>query len=111
MLFFVLRGDVYDNLPADLQKLVDDSADYYIENVVRIYGEEDDKTRQICRDAGCDIVPISDQMKAEWEAAAAGVYPNWIETMNGKATTARRSSTRPRSSLRNTIRCTHKHLF
>lgn len=84
MLFFVLRGDVYDNLPADLQKLVDDSADYYIENVVRIYGEEDDKTRQICRDAGCDIVPISDQMKAEWEAAAAGVYPNWIETMNGK---------------------------
>ncbi len=84
MLFYVLRKDVYDGLPADLQQLVDESADYYIENVVRIYGEEDEKTRQICRDAGCEIVPMPEKMKAEWEAAAESVYGIWIKAMNDK---------------------------
>ncbi|WP_417207278.1 TRAP transporter substrate-binding protein [Antarctobacter sp.] len=86
-LTFVLamNKDRYESLPEDLQKVIDDNSGL----AFSIYAggtqaDADGPARQIAVDLGNNIITVSEEDTAEWDALVNPIYESWIADMNAK---------------------------
>ena len=75
----------YDSLPADLQKVIDDNSGMEFSAFAGKTQEgSDGPARELALSNGNNIITLSDEQVAEWEAAVAPVVENWIADMDKK---------------------------
>ena len=87
VLTFVLamNKQKYDSLPDDLKKVIDDNSG--LEFSVFAGGTQSDAdgpAREIAVGLGNNIITISEEQAAEWQAAAQPVYDTWLADMESK---------------------------
>ncbi|SNS93783.1 TRAP transporter substrate-binding protein [Antarctobacter heliothermus] len=86
-LTFVLamNRDVFESLPEDLQKVIDDNSGL----AFSIYAggtqsDADGPARQIAVDMGNNIVTVSEEDAKEWDALVNPIYETWVADMKEK---------------------------
>ena len=87
VLTFVLamNKDAYNNLPADLQKVIDDNSG--LEFSVFAGGTQEDSdgpAREQALDLGNNIITLDADQTAVWRAAAQPIYDQWVTDMNDR---------------------------
>ena len=72
-LFLALNKDVYAGLPEDLQKVIDESADYYLSLTQPAYFQQEDEVFALLKEHNVKVYDISAE-DSEWltEHAQAG---------------------------------------
>jgi TRAP-type C4-dicarboxylate transport system substrate-binding protein len=86
-LTFVLamNKDVYESMPEDLQKVIDDNSGLAFSIFAGgTQADADGPARQIAVDNGNTIVTVSKEDAAKWQEIAQPVYDTWIEDVKGK---------------------------
>jgi TRAP-type transport system periplasmic protein len=64
----------YDQLPADVKKLVDDTTgDRWIEAMPALWDKNDEAGRQLALSKGLQVVPVSEEQRAKWREQAKPV--------------------------------------
>jgi TRAP-type C4-dicarboxylate transport system substrate-binding protein len=77
-----MNKGVYDGLPDDLKAILDANTGVEFSAMAgRIGQEADAKARQMAVDLGNNIVTLTPEQSAEWEAAAQSTYAAWLEEM------------------------------
>ncbi|PRY93314.1 TRAP-type C4-dicarboxylate transport system substrate-binding protein [Hasllibacter halocynthiae] len=77
---FVMNEDAYEALPEDLQAVIDENSGLEFSAFAGAQMAEDDgPARQAAVDAGNNIVTLTPEQVAEWQAAAQPVTDAWIE--------------------------------
>jgi TRAP-type C4-dicarboxylate transport system substrate-binding protein len=73
---------VYDGLPDDLKAVIDANTGVEFSAMAgRIGQEADAAARQMAVDLGNNIVTLTPEQSAEWEAAAQSTYSAWLDEM------------------------------
>jgi TRAP-type C4-dicarboxylate transport system substrate-binding protein len=73
---------VYDGLPDDLKAIIDANSGVEFSAMAGRIGQEADAgARQMAVDLGNNIVTLTAEQSAEWEAAAQSTYAVWLEEM------------------------------
>ncbi len=86
-LTFVLamNKDVYDGLPEDLQQIIDDNSGLAFSIFAGgTQADADGPARQIAVDRGNNIITVSEEDAAEWDALVHPIYESWVADMDGK---------------------------
>ncbi|MBN7787101.1 TRAP transporter substrate-binding protein [Ponticoccus gilvus] len=86
-LTFVLamNKDVYDGLPEDLQQVIDDNSGLAFSIFAGgTQADADGPARQIAVDRGNNIITVSEEDAAEWDALVHPIYESWVADMDGK---------------------------
>ncbi len=82
---FVMNKDAYNNLPADLQKVIDDHSGVALAGFI---GRQFDKNEQVgyevAKAEGNEVYVLPDQEVRRWEAAMKPVSQEWIADMTQK---------------------------
>ena len=81
-LLFCLNKDKYNALPDELKTLIDDSAQWFRDRICDLFDEQADRMIAQAVSMNTPVVPISDELNAEFTAAAEDVWQAWIEEMN-----------------------------
>lgn len=77
-----MNKGVYDGLPDDLKAVIDANSGVEFSAMAgRIGQEADAPARQMAVDLGNNIVTLTAEQSAEWEAAAQSTYTAWLEEM------------------------------
>lgn len=75
----------YDSLPDDLKKVIDDNSGQEFSALAgRTMAQDDAPGRKAAVDLGNNIIELSADEVAKWEAAAKPVIDNWVTEMDGK---------------------------
>lgn len=85
VLTFVLamNKERYDSLPEDLRKIVDDNSGLEFSVFAGGVMEDNDApARQVAADRGNNIVTLSEEDAAAWQAVAAPIYEEWVAEMS-----------------------------
>ncbi|ETA49800.1 TRAP transporter substrate-binding protein [Ponticoccus alexandrii] len=86
-LTFVLamNKDVYDGLPEDLQQVIDDNSGLAFSIFAGgTQADADGPARQIAVDRGNNIITVSEEDAAEWDALVNPIYESWVADMDSK---------------------------
>ncbi|WP_418595930.1 TRAP transporter substrate-binding protein [Ponticoccus sp. (in: a-proteobacteria)] len=86
-LTFVLamNKDVYESLPEDLQQVIDDNSGLAFSIFAGgTQADADGPARQIAVDRGNNIITVSEEDAAEWDALVHPIYESWVADMDGK---------------------------
>lgn len=78
---FFMNSDLYDSLPANTQALVDECAAEAVEYAAQVANESIEIDKQVCLDAGCEILTLSDEDYATLREKAQVVYDMVRETL------------------------------
>jgi len=82
---FAMNKGVYDSLPDDLKKVIDDNSGADFSAFAgKVMQDGDAPARQIAVDLGNNIIELTPEQVEVWRAASDGVEQAWIEEMNGK---------------------------
>lgn len=77
-----LNKDVYEGLPADLQELIDNSADYYLEQSIAGFDEQQENMLKVCEEHGVKILH-EDEASIEWlSEGVEDAWAAWVAKMN-----------------------------
>lgn len=77
-----MNKGVYDGLPDDLKAVIDANSGVEFSAMAGRIGQEADAgARQMAVDLGNNIVTLTAEQSAEWEAAAQSTYTAWLEEM------------------------------
>jgi len=82
---FAMNQDAYDNLPADLQAVIDQNSG--LEFSIFAGGTQadaDGPARQVAVDAGNNIVTVSEADAQEWRDVVTPLYERWVADMNAR---------------------------
>ena len=79
-----LNKNVYEKLPADLQQLIDDSADFYLEESIKGFDEQQENMLKVCEEHGVKILHEDEESIAWLKEGVEDAWAKWVETMNGK---------------------------
>jgi len=81
LFFMVMNKDTWNSIPADLQKIINETG----EDFINVYGEtwidQDNKGAKAQIDSGSEIIQLSDDEAARWEKAVAPVTENYVKTL------------------------------
>lgn len=80
---FCLNKDKYAELPADLQAVIDDSAEYFKSLLPDVYTQQLNDMLAKCEEAGVEIVEADDTFRAALKEAAEPSWEKWVDTING----------------------------
>lgn len=87
VLTFVLamNKDRYDALPDDLRQIIDDNSGLEFSVFAGGVMEDNDApARALAAERGNNIVTLSEEEAAEWQAVAAPIYDEWVADMGEK---------------------------
>jgi len=81
----VMNKDKFNDLPADLQKVIDDNSgmDFSV-FAGGTQSDADGPSRQLAVDRGNNIITLDAAQSATWAAAAAPVYDTWLAEMKDR---------------------------
>ena len=80
-----MNKDRYDSLPDDLKKVIDDnSGQEFSAFAGKTQAASDGPARELAAAAGNNIITLTPEQAAEWQAAAEPVIANWVADMNSK---------------------------
>ncbi|MEZ5752002.1 MAG: TRAP transporter substrate-binding protein [Paracoccaceae bacterium] len=82
---FAMNQDAYDNLPADLQAVIDQNSG--LEFSIFAGGTQadaDGPARQAAVDRGNNIITVSEADAQEWRDVVQPLYANWVADMQGR---------------------------
>jgi len=81
----VMNKDKFNDLPADLQKVIDDNSgmDFSV-FAGGTQSDADGPSRQLAVDRGNNIITLDAAQSAAWAAAAAPVYDTWLAEMKDR---------------------------
>ena len=81
----VMNKDKFNDLPADLQKVLDDNSgmDFSV-FAGGTQSDADGPSRQLAVDRGNNIITLDAAQSAAWAAAAAPVYDTWLAEMKDR---------------------------
>ena len=75
----------YESLPDDLKAVIDENSGLEFSKFAgRVMEEADAPARKLAEDRGNNIITLSDEEIAAWEAAAEPVTASWIEDVSSK---------------------------
>lgn len=82
---FAMNQDAYDNLPADLQEVIDRNSglDFSI-FAGGTQADADGPARQAAVDMGNNIITISEEGAQEWRDVVQPLYATWVADMQGR---------------------------
>lgn len=82
----VMNKDKFNDLPADLQKVMDDNSgmDFSV-FAGGTQSDADGPSRQLAVDRGNNIITLDAAQSAAWAAAAAPVYDTWLAEMKDRS--------------------------
>lgn len=81
----VMNKDKYENMPADLQKIIDDNSGLNFSVFAGgTQADADGPARQIAVDLGNDIITLDADQTQPWLDLAQPIWGNWTATMDGK---------------------------
>jgi len=76
---FAMNKDVYNSMPADLQKVIDDNSGLEFSAFAgRQMQEDDGPAREIAEDLGNNIIELSEDQIADWRAASQATIDAWV---------------------------------
>ena len=82
---FAMNRDSYENLPADLKKVIDDNSG---PQVAALFGKAMDEVdvigRSVAEKAGDTLITLDEAETARWQEIARKTSEKWIEEMKGK---------------------------
>jgi TRAP-type C4-dicarboxylate transport system substrate-binding protein len=79
--YFIMNKDSYNNLPADLQAVIDEcSGQAMVDLDIDIFDRVEEEAKALIKDNGGEIYNLSPETRAEMQAIADQVVVNWIET-------------------------------
>ncbi|HHU06709.1 MAG TPA: TRAP transporter substrate-binding protein DctP [Clostridiales bacterium] len=79
-----LNKDRYNELPDDLKKIIDDSREWFIEQLPDLYAAQIERVHKKCDEYGVVYYNPNEAFDAELVAAAEESWNMWIKTMTGK---------------------------
>jgi C4-dicarboxylate-binding protein DctP len=81
----VMNKAKYEALPDDLKRVIDETTgEEFSVRAATLQQGADAPARAIAEAAGNNIIQLDDAQIAEWKAASAPVYADWIADMEGK---------------------------
>ncbi len=84
-MFLAMNQDVYDGLPDDLKKVIDDNSGLALSAMAgEVMAKGDEIGRQLAVDNGNTFIEITGDDLAAWKEAGQTVEAAWIEEMDGK---------------------------
>ena len=85
MLLTLMNQRSYEKLPPDLRKIIDaNSGMEYARKLGVIWEEEAQIARKKALEERGEIVQLSDEEFARWQAKAAPIHQNWVKEMNAR---------------------------
>ena len=85
MTFIAMSWDAWNRLPADLQRILEEVTwDYYWTNINHETDRYLNSYLKPVKDAGVELIYLSDQERARWEQATQSLIDEWITKMDGK---------------------------
>ena len=82
---FAMNKDKWDSLPDDLKEIIDRNSGAAFSEFAGAQMQRDDAgPREIAVDLGNNIIELTEEQAAEWQAAAAPTVDSWIEEMAAK---------------------------
>ncbi len=80
---FAMNKDVYESMPADLQKIIDDNSGLEFSAFAgRQMQIDDGPAREIAEDLGNNIIELSEDQIADWREASQATIDAWIAEMD-----------------------------
>ena len=80
---FAMNQAKYDNLPADLKKVIDNNSGAALSRQIgKTWDESQAPGRKAAADRGNTIITISAAETDKWIAASAGIYDEWVADMD-----------------------------
>lgn len=81
---FAMNKDVYNKLPDDLKKVIDESGDWFLEQVPGVHDTQVKNMLVKCQENNVKVESPSAAFVAEMTAAAQPTWQQWVDTLNGK---------------------------
>jgi TRAP-type C4-dicarboxylate transport system substrate-binding protein len=80
----IINPEMFNKLPADIQKMFYDLTDSYTEKRIRVQQEQEDAAVQQCRDLGHTFAEISPETLKQWTDVAETIHQLWVKDAEGK---------------------------
>ncbi len=81
---FCMNKDVYNKLPDDLKKIIDESGDWFLKQVPGVHNEQVKNMLAKCQEHKVTVAAPDSAFSAELTAAAKPAWQQWIDTMKSK---------------------------
>ena len=78
-----LNKDVYESLPADLQQAIDESGEFFLEDSIQYFDEQQERMIGVCEDNDVTIIYEDDDSVEFLSKDAPNAWAKWVDTMNG----------------------------
>lgn len=77
-MYTLMNKKRYDSLPPDIQKLFDDSVEYFTENWGQWWADTDQVAIDAAREAGNTITDVSEEQRDEWRSSLQSVIDDYL---------------------------------
>ena len=77
-----LNKDVYESLPADLQAVIDESGEFFLEKSIQFFEEQKAMLIDVLEEAGVNIIYETEESREFLAKDAEQAWALWVEKMN-----------------------------
>ncbi len=89
LLSVVSNKDVFQKLPEDIQKIMEEVGDLIPEWGGKAYEDAEEQSRETFRKAGAEVYELSPAEMGRWQMTVQPVWDEWVEDMEKKGLPAR----------------------
>jgi TRAP-type C4-dicarboxylate transport system substrate-binding protein len=83
-MFVVMNKDKWNSLPPDVQKIIEQVNEEYIEKQGKVWDEIDKSGRDYTTSRGNKVIPLSPEENLKWEKAVKPLLDNYKKAMKDK---------------------------
>lgn len=77
-MYILLNQERYDSLPEDIRQIIDETSTEFFSNWGRWWKETDQEAIEAAKANGNEIIPMSDEARAEWKERLQPVIDNYL---------------------------------
>lgn len=83
-MFVVMNKDKWNSLPADLQQIISQVSDEWVDKHGEAWNEADREGAELVQQLGHETIPLSDDELAKWKAAVAPILEDYVKAATEK---------------------------
>ena len=83
-MFVIMNKAKWESLPADLQKIISDVSDEWVDKHGEAWNQADREGEAFVKELGREMIPLSDEELAKWKAAIAPILDDYVKACTEK---------------------------